>query len=248
MSEETPRAGTVAGLLGLMGLFAVALANCTSGGQPIAAGSQTTSPASAPAYAAVEAAGSVVPATAPVGEYRISARDILEIQVFQIADLHKTVQVSEDGSVTLPLVGRMPFAGKTTQEAEAALTAKLKQKYLQSPQVSIMVKQFGQRVTVSGEVKSPKVLAVDGSVTLSQAVANAGGLSDLADSSRVHVARSRSGHVSDTIYNLSEIEAGRATDPVLVGGDIVVAEQSGTKVVLKNVKDLLPFAVLGSVL
>jgi len=245
------RAGTVAGLLGLVGLLAVALANCAGNGTSSSGPVTADSPASAPAYASVEpaqsAAAPALPASEP-REYRISGRDILEVQVFQVPDLNKTVQVSEDGTVTLPLVGKLQFAGKTTQEAEQVLTAKLKQKYLQSPQVSVLVKQFGQRVTVSGEVRTPKVLAIDGSVTLSQAIANGGGLTELADASRVHVARTRAGHVNDVVYSLTDIEAGRATDPILSGGDIVVAEQSGTKVVLKNIKDLLPFAVLGSVL
>jgi hypothetical protein len=47
---------------------------------------------------------------------------------------------------------------------------------------------------------------------------------------------------------LDNIQAGKGTDPILEGGDIVVAEQSGTKVALKNLKDLLPFAILSSVL
>ena len=52
----------------------------------------------------------------------------------------------------------------------------------------------------------------------------AGGLSELADSTRVHVARSKDQHVQDEIYNLDDIQAGKATDPLLKGGDIVVAE------------------------
>lgn len=247
MGNRVHRAGLAPGLAGLFGLLALALTNCTGGGAVT-----SVSPASAPAYAAVtptgEPAAPTPAAAAPATDYRIAARDILDIQVFQVPDLTKTVQVSEEGSITLPLIGKMQFGGKTTHEAEAALAAKLKQKYLQSPQVTILVKQFGQRVTVSGEVKSPRVLAVDGAVTLTQAIANAGGLSDLADAGRVHIARTRSGHVSDTVYNLSDIQSGQAPDPMLSGGDIVVAEQSGTKVVLKNIKDLLPFAVLSSVL
>ena len=248
MVYRRSRIPVLIGCIGVLGLLAVALANCTSDGL----GTSSSSPASTPAYAAAEGvdAAALQPTaeTVAMGDYRISGRDILDIQVFQVTDLNKTVQVSEDGSVTLPLVGKMLLGGKTTQEAEEVLSMKLKQKYLQSPQVSVLVKQFGQRVTVSGEVKGAKVLAVDGSTTLTQAIANAGGLTDVADATRVHVARSRTGHVSDAVYNLNDIQAGKLTDPVLQGGDIVVAEQSGTRVAFKTVKDLLPFAVLSSVL
>lgn len=246
----------MAGLLGLFGLIVLGLASCTTDGVQTSSTAPVTSAVlnspDAPAYAAAEpVTQSALPSTNPAtfdGEYKISGRDIIEVSVFQVPDLNKTVQVSEDGSVTLPLVGKVQLAGMTTHEAEDVLVQKLKAKYLQSPQVSVLVKQFGQRVTLSGEVKGPKVLAVDGSTTLSQAIANAGGLTDLADATRVHVARSRSGRVNDMIYNLDQIQSGRAEDPVLQGGDIVVAEQSGTKLALKTVKDLLPFAVLGSIL
>jgi polysaccharide export outer membrane protein len=194
-----------------------------------------------------QADGSVA-AEQPVstGDYRISPRDILQITVFQVQDLNNAVQVGEDGNVALPLVGKVYLSGKTTFEAEQEIAGKLRQKYLQSPQVTVSVKEYGKRITVSGEVKQPRVLADDGNTTLTQAIANAGGLSDLGNSSRVHIARSRNGHVQDQLYSLDEIQAGQATDPVLRGGDIVVAESSTAKVTFKTVTSLLPFAVLAA--
>jgi polysaccharide export outer membrane protein len=180
-------------------------------------------------------------------EYRISQQDILQISVFQVNDLNSAVQVNQDGTVTLPLVGKVQVAGKTTPEAEQIIAGKLRQKYLQSPQVSVSVKTYGKRITVSGEVKAPRVLADDGNTTLSQAIANAGGLSDLANSSRVHIARSKDQHVQDELYNLDDIQAGKVADPLLKGGDIVVTEQSGVKVALKDMSSLLPFAIIASI-
>jgi polysaccharide export outer membrane protein len=181
-------------------------------------------------------------------DYLISSRDVVDIAVFQVQDLNKTVQVSEDGNVTLPLVGKIRVAGKTTHQAEEIIADKLRQRYMQSPQVTISVKQYGQKITVSGEVKTPRVIALEGKVTLSQAVAGAGGLSDLANSKRVHIARSNGQHIRDEVYDYDAIQAGRLVDPLLQGGDLVVAEQSGTQVALKNVKDMLPFAILATVL
>jgi polysaccharide biosynthesis/export protein len=181
-------------------------------------------------------------------EYRISQQDILQISVFQINDLNSAVQVNQDGTVTLPLIGKVQVAGKTTVEAEQIIAGKLKQKYLQSPQVSVSVKTYGKRITVSGEVKTPHVLPDDGNTTLSQAIANSGGMSELANAERVHIARSKDQHVQDEIYNLDDVQAGKATDPLLKGGDIVVVEQSGVKVAFKNVSSLLPFALLASVI
>jgi polysaccharide export outer membrane protein len=181
-------------------------------------------------------------------EYRISRQDILQISVFQVNDLNTAVQVTEDGSITLPLVGRVQVADRTTAEAEQIIAGKLRQKYLQSPQVGVQVKTYGKRITISGAVGGPRVLADDGSTTLSQAIANAGGVAEIGNSERIHVARSKDQHVQDELYNLDDIQAGKVTDPLLKGGDIVVVEQSGVKVALKNISSLLPFAIFASLI
>jgi polysaccharide biosynthesis/export protein len=177
--------------------------------------------------------------------YRIAPRDILQVAVFQIQDLNNTVQVNEDGTIALQLVGKIPVAGLTTYEAERLIAAHLR-KFVQSPQVTVSMKQYGKKITISGEVKQPRVLADDGALTLTQAIADAGGLSELGNSSRLHVARSSNGHVQDDVYDLDDIQAGKVRDPLLRGGDIVVVESATTKVALKTVSSLLPFAVLAA--
>src|SRR6516225_8911418 len=181
-------------------------------------------------------------------EYRISQQDILQISVFQTSDLNSAVQVSQDGNITLPLIGKVHLAGRTTDEAEQIIAGKLRQKYLQSPQVSVSVKTYGKRITVSGAVGSPRVLADDGDTTLSQAIANAGGVADIGNSGRVHVARSRDQHVQDDIYVLDDIQAGKVTDPLLHGGDIVVVERSGVRVAFKEIGALMPFAMFATLM
>ena len=69
--------------------------------------------------------------------------------------------MSDDGNVSLPLIGKTNLSGKSTREAEDIIGDKLRKKYLQSPQVSVFVKQYGQRVTVSGEVKTPRVMSLE---------------------------------------------------------------------------------------
>ena len=213
---------------------ATAMAATTDASQTNRPGA-TAQPASGAAFASGEAT-----------EYRISQQDILQISVFQVNDLNSAVQVSQDGNITLPLVGRVQVAGKTTSETEQIIAGKLKQKYLQSPQVSVAVKTYGKRITVSGAVGGARVLADDGNTTLSQAIANAGGVAEIGNSQRVHIARSKDQHVQDDIYNLDDIQAGTIPDPLLHGGDIVVVEQSGVKVALKTIGSLMPFAMFAT--
>ena len=213
---------------------ATAMAATTDASQTNQPGA-TAQPASGAAFVNAEAT-----------EYRISQQDILQISVFQVNDLNSAVQVGQDGNITLALVGKVQVAGKTTSEAEQIIAGKLKQKYLQSPQVSVAVKTYGKRITVSGAVGGARVLADDGNTTLSQAIANAGGVAEIGNSQRVHIARSKDQHVQDDIYNLDDIQAGTIPDPLLHGGDIVVVEQSGVKVALKSISSLMPFAMFAT--
>jgi polysaccharide export outer membrane protein len=192
---------------------------------------------SATALASVEPKG---------GDYRIAPYDAVQVAVFQVQDLNKTVEVAADGTISLPLIGKVPVAGKTTREIETVIGDRLRKKYLQSPDVSVTVAKYGQRVTVSGAVRNPQVLAVDAQLSLSEVVARAGGLSDVGNGNRVHIARREGDRVRDAVYNLNSIQAGSGDDPLIKGGDIVVAEENGVKVVLNSVKDLLPFAIFST--
>lgn len=193
-------------------------------------------------------AASPRPAPVITDDYIIAPRDVLQVTVFQVPDLSKSVTVNGGGDVSFPLIGRVHLAGKSVEQAQQEIAQKLGKKYVQSPQVTVLVTKSGQRVTVNGSVKAPNVLTIDGRLTLSQAIAASGGLGDLANASRIHVARVTDETVKDNIFDLDQIQAGAIPDPVLQGGDIVVVEDSNGKVVLKNLKDLLPFAVLAAVL
>lgn len=181
-------------------------------------------------------------------EYVIAPQDVLQVTVFQVPDLSKSAQVNGNGDVTLPLIGQVHVGGKSAEQAQQEIAEKLGKKYIRSPQVTVLVTKSGQRVTVNGAVRAPAVLTIDGKLTLSQAVAATGGLSELANSSRVHVAGVTDERVKDVVFNLDEIQSGAVADPTLHGGDIVVVEDSNTRVVLKNLKDLLPFAVIAALL
>jgi polysaccharide export outer membrane protein len=224
--------------------LAFSLSNCANS-------NQQNTPAATDA-AATDAAASTLPTPAGVssaaGDYRIARQDLLQVTVFQVPDLSGPVQVDGNGYISMPLIGRVEVGGKTVEQAQKEIATRLGKKYLQSPQVSVLVTKGGQRVTVNGAVGHPTVLAVSGKLTLSQAIAEAGGLSDVANSNRVHVARITGEHVKDTVFDLDAIQSGKQPDPSLYGGDIIVAESSDAKVAFKNVKDVLPFTVLFTLL
>ena len=209
------------------------LSNCNSPGTTI--------------YSASDKVAGTERATPTSGEYVISPHDVLQVTVFQVPDLSKSVQLNGNGDATLPLIGQVHLAGKSVEQAQQEIAEKLGKKYIQSPQVTVLVTKSGQRVTVNGAVRNPSVLTIDSKLTLSQAIAQSGGFSELANSKTVLVARiSKGDQVADAVYDVDAIQSGAIGDPTLQGGDIVVVEESNGRVVLKNLKDLLPFAVLAA--
>ena len=174
-------------------------------------------------------------------EYRLSPGDLLDISVFQVPQLTKEVQVDSAGHIFLPLIGQVGAGGKTTHELETDIAAKLGAKYLQSPQVSVFVKTAaGQQVTVDGAVKNPGVYPIVGQLTLDQALARAGGINDVGDPSAVIVFRQQNGQRLAAKFDVSAIQNGKASDPPLYAGDMIVVDTSGGRTAWKNVRETLP--------
>ena len=215
-------------------------------------GSSQTSPPlaqarSSPTTTALASSRDSADVSGDATDYRITPQDILQVAVFQVPDLTRTVQVDGSGFVTLPLVGNVPVRGKTVLQAQNDITGRYQKSYLQSPQVTVSLVKSGQRVTVSGAVKGPTVLTLDVPLTLSMAIAQAGGMGETGNPERVHIARPTTGEaVEDSVFNLTDIQAGKAPNPMLRGGDIVVVEDSQTKLALKNIKDVLPLAAVAT--
>jgi len=115
-----------------------------------------------------------------IREYVIGPRDLLEIKVFELPEFDQTVRVSEDGSITLPLVGNVQVGGLTKDKAEEKLS-ELLQKYVKKAQVSIFIKEYqSSRVAIIGAVEKPGMYELVGRQTLLQMISQAGGFKDSA--------------------------------------------------------------------
>ena len=199
---------------------------------------------------AASQAADVLTAVAKPGSraYKIGPLDVLDVTVFKVPDLAKTVQVAEDGSINLPLVGEVPAAGRTAQDLERDLTKKLGAKYLRDPQVTVLVKEYNsQRVTVSGSVKTSGVYAIKGNTSLMQVIAMAGDVDMTMDSGDVVIFRTIDGTRSAAKFDVDDIKAGKASDPQVEPGDVIVVNTSATKVALHNILTALPLATTAAV-
>lgn len=111
--------------------------------------------------------------------YAIGRQDLLEISVFEVDQLSRTVRVDEDGTINLPLLGRVPVAGLTRGEVEEEIARRLENGYVKDPQVTVLIREFqSRRVTVTGAVKNPGGYEMLGPRTLVEMIAEAGGLTD----------------------------------------------------------------------
>ncbi len=188
----------------------------------------------------VETGTAITPASAD--SYKIGTGDVLDVSVFKVPELNKSVQVADNGMVGLPLVGDIQAKGRTPKEIERELAQKLGAKYLQSPQVTVFVKEYNsQRITIDGAVDKPGVFPYRSSITLLQVIAMAGGLDPNSDSTVV-VFREAEGKKTAARFDIDQIRGGSAEDPAIKPGDTVVVGSSMIKQAFNNVLKALPVA------
>ncbi|MER8453925.1 polysaccharide export protein [Mesorhizobium sp. M0166] len=176
-------------------------------------------------------------------EQPLSPNDVLEVNVFQVDNLNRTVQVDSSGQISLPLIGTIAAAGKTVRQLEQEIETAYGAKYLQSPDVSIFVKEsIGQRVTVDGEVNRAGIYPVSSNSSLIDAIALAGGFNAVGDAKKVFVYRNVGPNILVANYNVEEIRGGKARNPRIYGGDKIVIFASKSKIAMNNLKDALGVA------
>jgi polysaccharide export outer membrane protein len=174
------------------------------------------------------------PAPAPVGtagatntDYRLVAGDKLRIEVYKDTQLSQALQIRPDGKVTLPLVGDVLAAGRTSIELRDAISEALKE-YIANPVVTVIVTETApQLVYVQGEVNKPGALTlVNGRMSILQALAMAGGFTDFANKKDIRIIRKTATGVQNLKFNYKDaIEEESKREPLqLLPGDTVIVK------------------------
>lgn len=177
--------------------------------------------------------------------YRTGPGDTLAIAVMRVPDLSGDAVIDPTGDITMPLIGKVPAIGKTTDQLAREIAGRLSAKYLQNPEVRVALKaSSSQRITVDGSVNGPGIYAIPGSTTLLQAIALAKGTSADANSRKVAVFRTINGQRQAAAFDLTDIRRGKAADPEIFGNDIIVVDGSASKAALKNVLQTIPLISL----
>jgi polysaccharide export outer membrane protein len=183
---------------------------------------------------------------AAADDYRIGPLDKLNILVFEVKDLTvDNLQVDASGQILLPLIGPVVAKGKTTTELSVEIADKLREHYLQSPQVSVTVADTAsQKVTVTGAVNDAGVFELKGRTSLLEAVARAKGVSKAADMRHVSIVRSVDGAPHAATFDLAAISAGKARNPEVIANDVVIVDTSKSKSVWHGMVEIMPVLYL----
>jgi polysaccharide export outer membrane protein len=178
--------------------------------------------ASAPAAAAA-AVVPVRPAT-PSG-YVIGVDDVLSILFWRDKDLSAPdITVRPDGKVTLPLLNDVQAAGLTPEQLRDTVLDAAR-KYVEDPNPTVIVKEIKSRkVFITGQVEKPGPYPLNGTVTVLQLIATAGGLRDFADGKNISVIRVRDGKQAVFEFNYQDLLKKRylSQNIELTPGDTVV--------------------------
>jgi len=112
-------------------------------------------------------------------DYKIGPDDLIEVTVFEEEKLNKTVRVSSQGNVSLPLIGILKVKGLTGSEMEREIRDLLAREYIRDPHVNVFIKEYhNQRISLMGAVTKPGIYDVTGQKTVLDLLSLAGGLRD----------------------------------------------------------------------
>jgi len=164
---------------------------------------------------------------APPKNYELAPNDIVNVTVFQEPDMTTQQQISRDGTISVPLIGRVKIDGLSVGEAQDLIAKSLSEKYLVNPQVTVSVAQYAAHVfTILGQVGAagsyPVPFEVD-RFTLPMAIARAGGNTRIGNLRNIRLTRQKGDTaVQYTINMLSPAGQQFVVEP----GDLITVQET----------------------
>jgi polysaccharide export outer membrane protein len=160
----------------------------------------------------------------PRADYNLGAGDLVQVVVWKNEDVSGEFRVRPDGKFSMPLIGDILAEGNTADSISMQVEQKLKL-FIESPYVStIVVEAASNRIYVLGEVANPGAYAVDGSLTVLQALALAGGFTEFASKEKMVLVRGVGVVQINTKLSYSKIirTPGEESNPIMERGDTLV--------------------------
>lgn len=159
-------------------------------------------------------------------DYVLQPLDMIKIQIFQEDDLSRDVRISQEYTVTLPLIGSVDLRNKTIRQAQDQIQDLYRRDYLVNPQINIIVVDYAKRsINVLGAVGAPGVVYFpqEEGLTLLDAISRAGSFNRLADRKHVKLTRTTAEGKTETyIINVDSIIQGTTNETWVILKDDVI--------------------------
>jgi polysaccharide biosynthesis/export protein len=173
------------------------------------------------------------------GRYRLMASDVIDLTFPYVPEFNQVLTVQPDGYVTLLAVGELRVQGRTLPELRAMLFDAY-EPILREPVITITLKEFEKPFFIAaGHVKQPGKFDLRGPLTVTQALAVAGGMTDSGKDSQVILFR----RYSQELLEVKEINVKKmlashdlSEDPLLRPGDTLFVPKS----TLARLKPFIP--------
>lgn len=179
--------------------------------------------------------------TAPDRPSLIGPLDTIQVDVFNVSDLNRELQVDASGRISMPLVGTIDARGKTAEELAGSIEAALRSRYVRNPEVTVNIKSsVSQVVTVDGQVVEPGLYPVTNQMTLGRAIASAKGFSEFARQEDVVILRTVNGRKMAGLYNVAAIRRGDYDDPPIYANDVIVVGDSPQRRLFRDLVSVSP--------
>lgn len=157
----------------------------------------------------------------------IGPLDTIQVDVFNVPDLSREMQVDASGRIAMPLAGTIDARGKTAEELGRSIENALRARYVRNPEVTVNIKSsVSQVVTIDGQVVEPGLYPVTNQMTLLRVIASAKGLTEFARAEDVVILRTVGDKRMAGLYNVSEIRRGAYDDPPVYANDVIVVGDS----------------------
>jgi protein involved in polysaccharide export with SLBB domain len=152
--------------------------------------------------------------------------DVFEVRVYNEPELSGLYRVASDGTIDVPLVGRVSVDKMTASDVSLRLAEELR-RFVRDPQVSLFVKEFNsQKIYVFGQVQRPGTFTYEQGMNIVQAITQAGGFAQLADKDGTYVTRLIGGREQRIRVSVEDIGQGNSPNIELQPGDIIYVPES----------------------
>lgn len=182
--------------------------------------------------------------------YALKPGDVVTIEVLEDPGLNRTALVAPDGRISVPLAGTIQAQGRTVEQVQADLAAKLAPNFAVTPNVFVGIQSIYVppvrpptppapvappappptiEVFVLGEAASSGKLTLEPGTTLLQAFAQMGGFTPFAATHRLQLRRTDPVTLREIVYTIDYDSIEHGTSPngrvTLLDGDVIVVPQ-----------------------